>query len=86
MTTEKEADAKREKQEAIDKKVADEKEKDREEALRPDVEKLKVFGQELMDIVGPELSDPETQAILDDGLETIHEIGTLFVQFGKEKP
>ncbi len=63
------------KQDAIDKKVAEKKEKERKEAQRPDMEKLKQFGEELLAIGGPELSNPELQEFLAFHVKAVHNIG-----------
>ncbi len=65
-----------EKQAKIDKKVADEKEKECFEASRPDREKLVKFGNELLAITGPVLDDftGELHDILDDALDTIDHV------------
>lgn len=70
-----EADAKRKKQADMDAEIAFEELKKRQEALRPDKEKLKKFGYELLEIRGPELADLFLQGFLSEAIETIHSVG-----------
>ncbi len=73
----------KDKQDAIDKQVAEEKEKVRQEALRPDIEKLVTFGEELLAITGPELSDQQFYDFVLDALNTVHVVGRTATLFSK---
>lgn len=57
------------KQATIDRREAEAK------ALRPDIEKLAKFGEELLAITGPELKDHELICFLSDTLHEVHELG-----------